>query len=85
MTADLQDSKDEFIFGGKRGIGIASKQSGKYRYVRQFWDGHGDAERRYHNMRANDGAVDSRGRFWVGVLNDPLVTTFAPVGKDRSD
>jgi sugar lactone lactonase YvrE len=23
-------------------------------------------------MRANDGAVDSKGRFWVGYMNDPL-------------
>lgn len=24
-------------------------------------------------MRGNDGAVDSKGRFWVGTMNDPLV------------
>lgn len=24
-------------------------------------------------MRANDGAVDSRGRYWVTTMNDPLV------------
>jgi sugar lactone lactonase YvrE len=33
-------------------------------------------------MRANDGAVDSQGRFWVGAMNDPAVTNgkFDPVG-----
>ncbi|ORY68410.1 regucalcin like protein [Pseudomassariella vexata] len=25
------------------------------------------------NLRCNDGAVDSRGRFWVGAMNDPLL------------
>ena len=27
----------------------------------------------FDSMRANDGAVDSKGRFWVGYMNDPLV------------
>ncbi|ETN46656.1 uncharacterized protein HMPREF1541_00842 [Cyphellophora europaea CBS 101466] len=82
VTADIADSKDAFIFGGKRGIGIASKlESEKYhRYVKGFWEGDDDADAKYHSMRANDGAVDSQGRFWVGVVNDPLVTEFAPVG-----
>lgn len=26
-----------------------------------------------YRMRSNDGAVDSRGRFWVGAMNDPKV------------
>ena len=26
-----------------------------------------------HRMRMNDGAVDSQGRFWAGVMNDPKV------------
>lgn len=25
-------------------------------------------------MRANDGAVDSQGRYWVSTMNDPLIT-----------
>lgn len=32
-------------------------------------------------MRANDGAVDSKGRFWTSALCDPEVTSFAPEGK----
>lgn len=32
-------------------------------------------------MRANDGAVDSKGRFWVSAVCDPEVTPFAPEGK----
>lgn len=33
-------------------------------------------------MRANDGAIDSQGRFWVGAMNDPAYTNgkFDPVG-----
>ena len=31
-------------------------------------------------MRSNDGAIDSSGRFWLGVMNDPLVSTFTDSG-----
>ena len=27
----------------------------------------------YARMRCNDGAVDSRGRYWIGTMNDPKV------------
>jgi len=27
----------------------------------------------FDSMRANDGAVDSKGRLWVRYMNDPLV------------
>ena len=31
-------------------------------------------------MRFNDGAVDSRGRFWAGAMSDPLVTEIVNEG-----
>ena len=31
-------------------------------------------------MRLNDGAVDSRGRYWAGAMNDPKVTSFSDEG-----
>ena len=31
-------------------------------------------------MRLNDGAVDSRGRYWAGAMNDPKVTGFTDEG-----
>lgn len=31
-------------------------------------------------MRANDGAIDSQGRFWVSAFNDPSITKLEPVG-----
>lgn len=35
-------------------------------------------------MRANDGAVDCKGRFWISATCDPEVTPFAPQGMQRS-
>ncbi|KAH8700969.1 hypothetical protein BGW36DRAFT_138824 [Talaromyces proteolyticus] len=82
VTANLASSKDSFLFGGKHGVGIAKRNSNEYRYIQRFWN---DAEtsKGYENiMRANDGGVDSQGRFWVGAMNDPAVTNgkFDPVG-----
>ena len=31
-------------------------------------------------MRLNDGAVDSRGSYWAGAMNDPKVTSFSDEG-----
>ena len=31
-------------------------------------------------MRLNDGAVDSRGRYWAGAMNDPKVANFSDEG-----
>ena len=31
-------------------------------------------------MRANDGGIDSHGRFWVGTMNDPLEAEISPEG-----
>ena len=55
-----------------------NRTTGKYRWIKKYWseeennDGkHGGKANR---MRGNDGAVDCKGRFWVGTMNDPLVT-----------
>ena len=47
--------------------------------VRDRWtvDRGADISRR---MRANDGAVDTSGRFWVGTMNDPTITDPTDVG-----
>uniref|UniRef100_A0A093VI65 SMP-30/Gluconolactonase/LRE-like region domain-containing protein n=1 Tax=Talaromyces marneffei PM1 TaxID=1077442 RepID=A0A093VI65_TALMA len=68
VTANLASSTDSFLFGGKHGIGIAKRDSNRQQYETI--------------MRANDGAIDSQGRFWVGAMNDPAYTNgkFDPVG-----
>ncbi|KAL1972368.1 hypothetical protein VTN31DRAFT_6782 [Thermomyces dupontii] len=76
VTANISGKQDEFLFGGKHGIGVAGPRPNEYRYVKRYWP-----EERNH-MRANDGAVDSRGRFWIGTMTDQTVVTtgFKPNG-----
>ncbi|KAF7193395.1 putative sugar lactone lactonase YvrE [Pseudocercospora fuligena] len=82
-TADIEGNKTEFIFGGKTGYGVFNKETGEHRIIKEMWTG---AERQDDNggkagkgknlaerMRSNDGAVDSKGRFYVGAMNDPAV------------
>jgi sugar lactone lactonase YvrE len=71
---------DSFVFGGKHGIGIAKKETNEYRYIQKFWTREEVEAGNEFRMRANDGTVDSQGRYWVSTLNDPLVTGPAPVG-----
>ncbi|KAF7561295.1 hypothetical protein G7046_g2849 [Stylonectria norvegica] len=80
VTAELASSNESFIFGEKYGVGIGTKASAETRLVQHFWS---EEERRAgkdDRMRANDGAVDSKGRFWVNFLCDPEVTSSAPEG-----
>lgn len=83
VTANLVSSTDgSYLFGGKHGIGIAQRDSSEYRYIKRFWNDEEVAKGYENSLRANDGAVDSQGRFWVGTVNDPAVTggKFDPVG-----
>lgn len=79
-TADIEGTDDEFIFGGKFGYGIFNKQSGEYRWIKKVWSDEEVAQGKPNRMRGNDGAVDSQGRFWVGFMNDPLVTDIIDEG-----
>lgn len=81
VTAELAGSDDSFLFGGKHGIGVGKKSSNEYRYIQRFWNEQEVKDGKDKNMRANDGAVDSKGRFWVNTICDPEVTEIAPVGK----
>ena len=84
-TADIEGNETEFIAGGKYGFAIFNRETGQHRWVAKFWTA---AERetdrsggkpgienlsREERMRANDGAVDVAGRYWVGTMNDPPV------------
>jgi sugar lactone lactonase YvrE len=78
VTADHVSHPDSFIFGGKEGVGIAKKESSESRYLHEFWDEAEKQTGKAQRMRANDGAVDSRGRVWSSAVCDPLVCAFAP-------
>ncbi|CAM1501034.1 Fc.00g101960.m01.CDS01 [Cosmosporella sp. VM-42] len=80
VTADLVSSDDHFIFGGKDGVGIGHKTSGETEIIQRFWNSEEMQDEKAHRMRANDGIVDSKGRFWVNTLCDPEVTAPAPEG-----
>lgn len=80
FTAELDGAPDSFIFGGKHGIGIGKKASNETRLVRRWWTEEERAQGKDENFRANDGGVDSKGRFWASACRDPEVTTFAPEG-----
>ena len=74
------------------------RKTGKVRWIKQMWT---DAERqddgggkpgvgknREKRMRSNDGAVDSKGRYWVGTMNDDALvgSNFTDEGRlDISD
>lgn len=81
LTAELSSADDSFIFGGKYGIGIAKKNSNEMRSIQPFWTDEENQSGKAQRMRANDGAVDSKGRFWASALCDPLETPFAPEGE----
>ncbi|PKS11262.1 hypothetical protein jhhlp_003024 [Lomentospora prolificans] len=79
VTAELASINDiNFIFGGKYGIGIAENGSPDMRFIKPFWSEQEIRDKKDALMRANDGAVESRGRFWVSALCDQEVTKFAP-------
>jgi sugar lactone lactonase YvrE len=72
-TADIEGNDKEFVFGGKYGYGICNKETGEYRWIKKVWSEEEVKDGKPERMRGNDGAVDSKGRYWVGFMNDPMV------------
>ncbi|KAF2148736.1 putative anterior fat body protein [Myriangium duriaei CBS 260.36] len=73
-TANIASSSkkddDEFVFGGKGGVGVMRRGTGEWRYLVKYWGNRqGELEKKF---RANDGAVDKRGRYFVSTMCDPL-------------
>ena len=56
-------------------MGVAQSHNGDYTYLHRWWTTDEEANGKDALFRANDGAVDSRGRLWASVMNDPLTTT----------
>ncbi|TQN63681.1 Cell growth-regulated protein 1 [Colletotrichum shisoi] len=66
VTADIAgvDPADRILVGLKYGVAVLDVATGRYEYVAKLHDT--DNER----LRANDGAVDPHGRFWLGSMTD---------------
>ncbi|PGH08760.1 hypothetical protein AJ80_07798 [Polytolypa hystricis UAMH7299] len=68
-TETSQANAGKIIAGAKYGFATIDEQTGAVEYIKKIWteaDGEGKEER----MRFNDGSVDSRGRFWAGMMTD---------------
>ncbi|CZR59192.1 related to senescence marker protein 30 [Phialocephala subalpina] len=68
VTADIEgvDSTKKILVGGKSGVYILDRETGKYELLKRFYD----TEEKDDRLRSNDGAVDPQGRFWIGTMND---------------
>lgn len=66
VTADIAeaDPQNHIVAGLKYGLALLDRKTGKYTYMYKLADE--DNER----LRVNDGAVDRKGRFWLGTMND---------------
>lgn len=78
VTADIEgvDSQRRILLGGKKGLAVFERDSGSWEYLNMFYDSMERAER----SRSNDGTVDSKGRLWIGTMNDFHVGTPQPEG-----
>lgn len=68
VTADIEgvDSSKKILVGGKNGVYLLHRETGKLELLNRFYDSYANDEK----MRSNDGAVDPQGRFWIATMND---------------
>ncbi|KAL2751901.1 hypothetical protein ACRALDRAFT_1078327 [Sodiomyces alcalophilus JCM 7366] len=69
VTADVDglDPTKTILVGLKHGIALLDRQTLTYQYVARF---DATSELESERVRANDGAVDPHGRFWLGAMTD---------------
>lgn len=72
-TADILGDDENFVFGGKAGYGIFDRNTAKVKYIKKYWEDDPNQAEKEKKFRGNDGAVDAQGRYWVGIMRDPLV------------
>lgn len=83
VTIDIEgvDRQKTILIGGKVGIALLDRESGKYRYIKRFYDWDESVrEVQDDRMRSNDADVDSEGRLWIGTMNDFHVGPPQPEG-----
>ncbi|KAI1464689.1 regucalcin [Daldinia caldariorum] len=67
VTADIEgvDPRERILIGVKYGLAVLDRRTGAYEYVARF-----GADKDDERLRANDGAADPHGRFWLGAMSD---------------
>ncbi|KAH8679654.1 hypothetical protein BGZ60DRAFT_524865 [Tricladium varicosporioides] len=78
VTADVEgiDASKKILVGGKSGVYLLERETGKYELLKRFYE----TEEKDERLRSNDGAVDPQGRFWIGTMNDFWVGPPQPEG-----
>jgi sugar lactone lactonase YvrE len=80
ITADIEGQDELILVGAKDGVSKFNLNTGMHEYIAKFFPGKEDSEEA-KSMRANDGAVDSSGRFWIEIFTDPTVKEPGEEGK----
>lgn len=77
VTADVEgrDPSETILIGAKQGLALLNRKSGKYEYLTRL------PEAKPERVRSNDGAIDPKGRFWMGTMTDFGLGPFQPEGK----
>lgn len=87
VTADIEgvDPSERIVVGFKDGVAVLDRCTGTYEVISRFSGAAADdASRDNDRLRANDGAVDPNGRFWVGTMTDFPYGEFQPEGGHSS-
>lgn len=73
VTHDIEgvDNQDKILIGGKTGIALLDRKTGKYEVIKRFFEWTEDERAaKEDRLRSNDGNIDSKGRLWIGIMND---------------
>ncbi|KAH8176325.1 SMP-30/Gluconolaconase/LRE-like region domain-containing protein [Sarocladium implicatum] len=76
VTSDIEgvDPRERILLGIKYGIAVLDRKTGKYEVVQYF------EQPKNERIRANDGASDPNGRFWLGTMTDFGIGPFVAEG-----
>ncbi|KAK0763021.1 hypothetical protein N5P37_004004 [Trichoderma harzianum] len=77
VTADIEgvDPQDRILIGVKHGLAVLDRQTGTYKMLAPF-----NSQENNERIRANDGAADPHGKFWLGTMTDFGLGEFQPEG-----
>ena len=67
VTADIEgvDPQERILIGVKHGLAVLDRQKGTYELLAPF-----NTPEHNERIRANDGAADPNGKFWLGTMTD---------------
>ncbi|KAL7819337.1 hypothetical protein V8C44DRAFT_134664 [Trichoderma aethiopicum] len=67
VTADIEgvDPQERILIGVKHGLAVLDRQRGTYEMLVPF-----NSPEHNERIRANDGAADPHGKFWLGTMTD---------------